>query len=230
MSEVDPQPLMEEPVPNSDRLYLIFGGRKAGMGVPQFEFCKAANILDHNKIYIRDLKQSWYQMGLPGLSDDLNSTATYLKKVVRKYGDKKLITVGNSMGGFAAIFFAAALGNAHAIAFAPQTFIGPIDRFIHKDKRWNREILHTYAATLFKRKHFNLKKALKKETDSNWEADVVIGSGHRLDLLHAKSLENFPQIRIRKYPSNEHRVVKELRDQGHLADILEGNFSESIFS
>lgn len=228
MTAYDIKPLVEEPVQGSDRLYIIFGGRKSGMGLPQFEFCKSANVLNHNTIFIRDLTQSWYQRGLPGISSNLLDTVTPIKRIVNKYNCNKVITVGNSMGGFAAIYYAAALGNAHAIAFAPQTFIGPIKRLVHKDNRWNREILRTYAFTLFRKKQFNLVNTLQEHLQTNWCADIIEASDHRLDLIHANELVSLAQVSIRKYRSSSHRIVKELRDQGQLTKILLGDFSGAV--
>ena len=65
---------------NRSRLYIFFGGIVAGIGIPVFEFYNASKILDENKIFARDFSQCWYQNGLLEISQDIQSTADYLKK------------------------------------------------------------------------------------------------------------------------------------------------------
>jgi pimeloyl-ACP methyl ester carboxylesterase len=215
--------IKEEPVEGSKKLYIIFGGKNAGIGIPPFEFYNASKILEENKVFVRDFKQSWYHLGLSGISNDIHTTKNHLKQIIERYSPQETILIGNSMGGFAAILFASLLSNCHAIAFAPQTFINPIKRFKHRDKRWNREILRTYKNTLFRRKYFDLSRLC--QDDPNWHADIIVSNNHPLDLAHARNLLSMPQVSIHEYNFSGHRIVKELRDRGQLGNILTGNFN-----
>jgi hypothetical protein len=222
----DTSPVREEPIKGSQKLYIIFGGKNAGTGIAPFEFCNASNILNENRVFIRDLSQSWYHMGLPGLSNDIDSTANYLKQLIQRYSPSETILVGNSMGGFAAILFASLVQNCRAIAFAPQTFISPQKRFANSERRWKKETYGTYLKTLFKKKYFDLSQ-LDTNT-SDWQADIIVSAGHKRDMAHALNVQNFPQVTVHQYNCKRHRIVKVLRDQGELAQILHGNFNSSL--
>jgi pimeloyl-ACP methyl ester carboxylesterase len=222
----DNSPIKEEPVEGSQKLYIIFGGKNVGAGIAPFEFCNASKILNENRVFIRDLSQTWYHMGLPGLSDDIDSTADYLKQLIQRYSPSETILVGNSMGGFAAILFASLVQNCRAIAFAPQTFIGPVKRLKHGERRWRSEIYSTYLKTLFKQKYFDLSQL--DAAASNCRADIIVSAGHKRDLAHALNLQHFSQITVHQYAYKKHGIVKYLRDQGELAQILHGNFNPSL--
>lgn len=52
----DTEPIKVEYVPDSQKLFIIFGGIAAGIGMPPFEFCKASNILSETRVFVRDLR------------------------------------------------------------------------------------------------------------------------------------------------------------------------------
>lgn len=82
---------------NRNNLYIFFGGVAAGIAIPPFEFYNASRIIDENKIFIRDFYQCWYQNGLPGISQDIHSTATHIKHLIEEINPNMVFFVGNSM-------------------------------------------------------------------------------------------------------------------------------------
>jgi len=208
--------------PESEKLYVFFGGIRAKIAMPPFEFYNSARILDENKIFIRDLAQCWYQAGLPGISRDIYSTADYIAGQISQINPHQTVFVGNSMGGFAALMFAALVGADRAIAFAPQTFISPFLRVRHRDLRWQKQILNTYFRSLFKRRIWDL-KLLLKNIKGKPELSIYVSSSSRLDMAHAFYLEGLPAIDIQVLDSGGHSVVRVLRDRGQLPAILAFN-------
>lgn len=213
----DEVPIREEPVVGSKKLFIVFGGIAAGIGMPPFEFYKSSKILNHNRIFIRDLRQSWYHSGLPSISDSIDGTRKHIETLITRYSPTETVMIGNSMGGFAAILFASLIGDIRAIAFAPQTFIGPYKRLRYHDNRWRAQIFRTYKRNLFNEKFYDLSK-LNQST--KWEAEIFVSRASQLDLIHAMNLEDVPQVSIRVYDSGGHELVKHLRDSGELQDIL----------
>lgn len=126
MSNVDDLPVQLDLAPDSKNLYLFFGGIASNLGMPPFEFFNASKVVDDSRMFIRDFGQVWYHAGLPGFSDDIPSTVEYFRGELERIAPENIVIVGNSMGGFAAILFATLLGRGRVIAFAPQTYIGPI--------------------------------------------------------------------------------------------------------
>jgi len=205
-------------------LYIFFGGRAAGIAMPPFEFYNAAKILDENKIFIRDFSQCWYQDGLPGISDDIDSTAQYIKDQINKLKPDNLFFVGNSMGGFAAILFSSLIGAGEVIAFAPQTFISPILRVKYMDTRWLKQIINTYLKGLFKNKVWDLRPLLLKSNKTQ-KISIFVSNTHRLDLIHASHIDKIQGVSVFKFDGSGHSVVRLLRDEGKLPAIMSGSFA-----
>jgi len=215
----DQESIKTEFIPNSKKLYIIFGGVAAGIGMPPFEFAKASNILSETRVFVRDLRQSWYQCGLTGISRNVTETKEYLEGLIEENTPEEVIMIGNSMGGFAAIMFSALIGNSRAVAFAPQTFICPFKKFSYRDPRWISKMFKTYLKTWSKGKIWDLRNLIPEE---NWRADIYVSRADRLDHLHANHLTNLENVTIHEYDTGGHALVKELRDKGELVKILQG--------
>lgn len=213
-------PIDEQPSEGSKKLYIIFGGLKAGVGMPPFEFVKAANILTEHKIFVRDFSQAWYHRGLPGISNNLTETSDYLRERINTYKPEETVLIGNSMGGFAAILFASMLSNCRAIAISPQTYLGIGKRLVNRERRWRSELRKTYFYSFFGERRYDLASINPK--NSSWHADILLSANHARDLSHAKNVAHIPQIRIHKFDCKSHRLVKKLRDVGMLNKILLG--------
>jgi pimeloyl-ACP methyl ester carboxylesterase len=214
-------PVLEERVSTSKKLYFIFGGIYAGLGIPPFEFYEASRILEENRIFFRDFSQSWYQNGLPGIGRDYRAIGDYIAAKIEAQQPEEIFFVGNSMGGFAALLFAALSGQGRAIAFAPMTFISPWKRILHGDKRRRPQIRNTYRSSWWKRHVWDLKGWLTGER-SRLRADIYVSRAFRLDCVHARELAHLPRVRIHTFDEGGHQLVKQLRDDGRLEQILSG--------
>jgi len=218
------KPIEIESSPNGSNLYIFFGGISAGIAMPPFEFYNSSKIIDENKIFVRDFSQCWYQDGLPGISEDINSTAKHIQCLIEEINPEKIFFVGNSMGGYAAILFANLIGVGEVIAFAPQTFISPILRLKHLDVRWIKQILSTYKKSLFKRKVWDLRPLLLRSKGSQ-KVSLFVSKEHRLDQIHASHIKNIPGVNVYEFKGGAHGVVKFLRDEGQLPAIMSGTYA-----
>ena len=185
--------------------------------MPPFEFYQASKIMNDTRIFIRDLRQTWYQTGLLGISSDIEETVQYLKNTINQYSPESVTMIGNSMGGFAALLFSNLVGDSRAIAFVPQTFISPIKRVLCRDWRWQKQIFNTYKDTWLKRKIWNLANLAPKK---NWRADLYVSRQHRLDYLHCLNISEIKGVTIHEYDVGGHTLVRHLKANGELAQIL----------
>ena len=117
---------------NSD-VIVTFGGINQGIGIPVFEFFNILSDSKFDKIFIRDFNQMWYLKGIDEEISSFNNLLDYLRSLIKDYD--RVIFLGNSMGGYAAILFGILLDVDKVISFSPQTFIGKFNRFIHFDNR-----------------------------------------------------------------------------------------------
>lgn len=215
------QSVNEQLVEGADKLVLLFGGIAGGLGVPPFEFFKAANILDCSKIFLRDLRQAWYQRGLPGVGDDTRAVATYIEQKIDQSGCSDITFIGNSMGGFAALLFCSMVRRGRVIAFSPQTFISASKRSLHGDRRWGEPLARVHAhpspADVYDLKDFML------QAYPDIQAKVFISAADGLDDVHARELAGFRNITIHRLSEGGHELVRQLRDDGRLGRILTGD-------
>lgn len=213
--------------PGAEKIYIFFAGglthparKKAAAGnAPRYEFFKAAEILDASKLFVRDPAQVWYQSGLPGIGDSAYAVGDYLEKKIEESGASQVRFVGNCMGGYAALLFAAMLRRDSAIAFVPTVFLGENLRREHDDRRWPAMVRDLYQLAP-DAETYDLRTFIASRYPE-LDADVYISRQQPLDVIHAGKLEGFENIRIHDYPdAAPHAVALWLRDQGKLADIL----------
>jgi hypothetical protein len=202
---------MNEIKPNRTT-YVFFGGLQGQMAIPWFEFKGvSAHIGDFNKVFIRDLSQTWYH----GTYKD---TIREISSLVRKIGNNtRLIFVGNSMGGYAAYLFGYIFGVDEVIMFSPQTAID-----LHKKvKLWDDPSFEAYLNITRKisgvtKIYFDLAKIRSRA-----DVHVYYCSKNRCDSLHANNLRgDF----INTHPIGEdgHNVVSILLHRDKLIPILRG--------
>jgi len=222
-SKHNPQ-IIEDIVPESNKLFITFGGGGGGIIIPPFEFYKSLKIVHENKIFIRDINSSCYQCGLPGLADNIFDLGELINNKITEINPKEVFYFGNSMGGFAAIFFAAYLRRGKAIAFSPQTFISLSKRLKNLDFRWQRPIFDIYKKSFFKKHIYDLEKVFD-ENNKGFSVEIFVAKNNRLDMIHANYLKKFKNVKINQYditPDKKysHCLVYFLRDQGVLENII----------
>lgn len=209
---------------NGENLYVFFGGIANGIAMPPFEFFNASRIINENKLFLRDFNQMWYHNGLLDISTDINTTANFIKSEINKLNPKKIIFIGNSMGGYGAIMFANLIENIdEVIAFAPQTFISKNLRSTHNDKRWEKQIFQLYENSQNKNKYFDLKEMLIS-INSKVKISIFVSKDDILDRLHALHLKEIPGVSIYEFDDGGHGIVKKLKDDGKLKEILAGEY------
>lgn len=91
-------------------------------------------------VFVRDLAQGWFQ--------DPGTAATLVREVrgyLSRIGAKRVMAVGDSMGGYGALVFAHEIGADTALAFAPQYDVSPAA--MPDDPRWKefRDRIPTYS-------------------------------------------------------------------------------------
>lgn len=110
-------------------LIVCFGGLSLHFGgILPFEFLNYLSVNYTNKcdlFFFIDENQCWYHKGIKGITNTIDETIDYLKKLITPY--EKVVFMGTSAGGYAAILFGS-LCNVNVISFIPQTILdNPID-------------------------------------------------------------------------------------------------------
>lgn len=208
--------------PRRKVLLLVFSGLAGRLGVPLFEFNKLTSGMKKiNKIYLRDGQQLWYHRGLPNVGDNIDGIATFLRQYTAHQSTQRLVVIGNSAGGYAALLFGHLLQADEVHAFAPKTFIDPVKRIIHRDTP--RHATPTWRQLFFygQRKYFDLKPVLRQARSNKRNFHLYYSSAHPIDCLHATRMKSLPGIHLHAYHYGHHNLIRNLKHNGELGQIIE---------
>lgn len=177
--------------PAAPGLFVCFTGiRQAMGGIGAEEFVGSTAMPGYSALFVSDLERSWYNGFEPErLADVLRPRAE----------GKRVVTIGNSMGGFGAIWATTLLDVDVAIAFAPQFSVHP--DIVPGEERWKE-----FTSRIEHFRHPSLEKAfagnariytINGDDDeehwsrfpqgSNRQHVVIAGSGHDPALSVKKS-------------------------------------------
>ena len=189
-----------------DTLIVSFGGyaQKFG-GIQPYEFLSFLNknFPKTDKLFLKDTYCSNYHRGIRGISTSVETTVDFLKtkiNVVDISGNsiyRKVLFLGNSAGGYAALLFGSLLNVNFILAFVPQTIL------YLEDKN-----------PLYK----NLAPFINEVTKYYVYGDLSV-KDHKdpHHISHCENINKFNVTVIRK----DHIDLKKLRDSGELKNIIE---------
>ena len=103
-------------------LFVSFAGHDKMFGqIQRFEFVNFFNKFFNNidRHFYIDVHTNSYHSGIEGISRNIDETLEYLRKEIKDY--KKVVFLGVSSGGYAAILFGSLLNIQSVVAFIPQT-------------------------------------------------------------------------------------------------------------
>jgi hypothetical protein len=198
-------------------LLMAFGGIYGALGIPPFEFYGLTKNLKVNKIYLRDLSQTWYHSGLPGISNSIDETTSFLKRTIHASEVKNVVVMGNSMGGYAAILFGILIQADIIHAFSPPTSIADEKYIRHKKKALR-------VKKNFPNKYFDLKNLIKS---NNYYGSIHIyyDAKDKIDSKHAMHLKRSKNIELHSFVGGGHGLIRELKDSGQLRKIITSSFN-----
>jgi tetratricopeptide (TPR) repeat protein len=107
---------------NSDTAMLIFAGINDALSMPLEVFDRYVQPLDVLPIYLRDFNRLRYLTGIRSISYHYQGTIDGLRRMLREKGIKRLFTLGNCVGAFAAIRYGIELGAESIAAFHTPTY------------------------------------------------------------------------------------------------------------
>ncbi|WP_179351492.1 hypothetical protein [Winogradskyella vidalii] len=205
---------------NSEVIIVAFGGIQNNIGMPIFEFFNIMKDKPYTKVFVKDNQQSWYHKGIEG-SDDINTTVILLKKILTSldYLNKKVVFVGNSAGGYAAIVFGVLLEADKVLAFAPQTFLGKWKRFVNREKRWKNESNYMLKGNTNPNYFLDLASFFKNNSLEVVDIEVYYAMDSVSDMKHYKNIKDL-SMTFHLYPKGGHSLIKELKLKGILNNSL----------
>jgi hypothetical protein len=197
---------------------VCFGGIAGGLLGPPFEFLRHTDGLTAHRVFLRDLDQCWYQMGLQSLGSDVPSSAVALSAVLDDLAPSRRVFLGTSSGALASVLFGVLTGADKIISLSPQTSLRMATRIRYQDRRWGPQIRKARAHSVDPL-HLDLLALLRAYPDHG-PVDIHFGRDDRLDTRHALRLDGERGVTLASHPGG-HTFVRQLRDNGELRPILE---------
>lgn len=185
--------------PEAPNLFLCFTGiRQAMGGIGAEEFVGSTSLPGYSAIFITDLERTWFNGFDPA---DLQAI------LADRTQGRRIVTIGNSMGGYGAVWATKYFNVATAIAFAPQFSVHP--EVVPTEKRWME----------FRKDIYNWRdRSLAGSFNEQTQYFTINGD---LDELHWSSFprtDNCEHILIENSAHNPASVLKEC---GVLNDLLD---------
>lgn len=189
----------------SERLVVSF----AGVGSipheePPAEFFRLASTNGENHVlFISDQSRSW--MNAPGIAD---LTAQTVRQTAAAIGAARVVAIGNSMGGSAALILAALMPLDGVLAIVPQYSVHP--RIMPDEPRWERfreQITDWPFATV------------PEPAGLNCPLTVLHGATAG-ELIHADRFGQAPNMMHFIFPGLGHGLARKLRGAGYLEPIV----------
>ena len=202
---------------DSSTLVIAFAGLKGFLGgFPAFEFRKILSSVNVKSAYLRDHYAAWYHRGVVDIGPDIDAVAAKLREL---RGDAdRVVMIGNSAGGYAALLFGALL-DCETYAFSPQTFVDPQLLREAEDDRWDEELNALLASGRFDPRYGDLAPVL---ADSKGTFHIYYGGLDPIDWKHVDHVAAIAHVTAHPIENCYHRVVKYLRDSGWLLSFLLG--------
>jgi len=189
--------------------YIFFGGLQGNMAVPMFEFKGISSQLgDVNKVYFRDLSQTWYH----GIFKDI---IKHLEDIIKQVDTNSLIFCGNSMGGYAALLFGHLFAASKTIVFSAQTCI----EYSKKVKTWGDSSFEAFIEKARKVKGAQTQYFDLAYIDFTEEVHLYFCGSNFNDKLHARNIKG-ESVKAHNLDSGGHNAVTVLLHQERLIDIL----------
>ena len=231
MAKADPPILSSEDVivefeHDSPTLAVAFGSMLGRVGgVPHFEFMNMLSRLGVKRAFVRDTKACWYQGGVAGMESSVDDLAAGVGELVQISGAERVVFIGSSSGGYAAILFACLVAVDEALVFAPQTFIDPEQRAAAGDTRWPRPT--QWVLQCLDRRYADLRAVMNARIRADPRPHVALhyAANDELDTLHAQHLVDLPSVELIPHDDARHGLPSHLKQLGRLEPIIAGALS-----
>ncbi|MFI4977186.1 MAG: alpha/beta fold hydrolase [Solirubrobacterales bacterium] len=201
-------------------LLLAVGGMNLEERELVFEFLSATEEFPVKRLFVRDPRQAWYHCGMPQHGWTLASVVDSLRELIARHDVDRLVVVGSSSGGYAALVFGTLLGADTVLCFAPQTVLDLEILAGMDDHRWDPALGPLRRANRLDPRWTDLQRALPEARCADTRYQVYFDDSLRVDRLHAERLLGVEGVRLYRFGRGGHRLVRMLRDSGALERIL----------
>lgn len=218
-----PAPILVEAGADPEVLVIACTGFKGGLMMPTLDFLALTKLTGYSRILLLDTSQTCYLGGLPPLFADYAALLAHLRACIDRLAPRKIICIGASSGGFAALLFGHELVADYVHAFSPYTYLdhASVARYGDPDAAGARAAAYTriHALPADVRRLFDLQQVLAQD-NGRTRYFIHACRNSRWDMLRAKHVERCPGAVVVGYPCQSHGVAATLARAGLLDELL----------
>lgn len=201
---------------------------------PDFDFYGRLKKLEQfsgrhiNKILVRDSGNSWYHRAISGLGAHPDETAASLRALIRDIRPSKVVTIGQSMGAYAALMYGLLLEAEQVIAFGPLSFLDPAQALLYHERRW-LSVMRDLATNPPPSRYDDLLALGRSKACKLPDMHILFGTrpdkdgsteSVNLDAMHAHRLSALGNCTLYPFPYSGHPVVQHLIDTKRINALL----------
>ena len=200
---------------------------------PDFDFYGRLKKLEQasgrhiNKVLVRDSGNSWYHRTIAGLGAHPDETAEGLRALIRAIQPGKVVTIGQSMGAYAALMYGLLLEAQQVLAFGPLSFLDPAQALLYHERRW-LSVMRDLAANPPASGYYDLQALGRAKAGRLPDMHLIFGTqpdqagkeSVNLDAMHAHRLAAMGNCTLYPYPYSGHPVVQHLIDTRRINALL----------
>ena len=194
---------------NNKKLVVIFTGHRQILGSLNIEnTIKMFQKKKFDIIFLKDSKKSWYHLGLPPLGKTINEIVSNLKNRSRSY--EKVLTIGSSMGGYAAILIGNLINANFCISFSANS---TLDKEIRKkigdiDRHGDKDLVCQKTSTP---QYLDLKNYFEEHSDDSKTCCInFCGEFNKKDMAHATRLLKLDNFHLLTNKTSKHSIKASL--------------------
>jgi len=216
LEKFEPSFILKKPFKDpSDTLFVIFTSRNTIQNPPQFQYLNTFKKSEYNAIYLRDLHDAWYQKGFPGVAKNIDEAVSYLRKILSDIPFRKLVAMGASSGGYAALVFGYFLKANRILAFSPQTLIPR-----------GKPLTDHLQLEGCDPKYFDLTRL--DWNSANITCDIFYSHDFQSDKASAERMKNVKNFVLHPFQAGQHHnIAKWLIQQNLMVEILMKAYSQT---
>jgi tetratricopeptide (TPR) repeat protein len=193
--------------PGAQTAVLVFTGSNDAVSMPITLFDRYLAAIPVTAVYLKDFNRLRYLRGIKSLSKNYEEAIAALAELLGRLGTKRLVTLGNCDGGFAAIRYGVELGAARVVTFGAPTY-SPGDALTRIEQARNfmrNRLAASVPADLMDLKPFLETHSHTTHIDLFYEADDVRDSSQSLHLA------GLPRVQLHPHPGlSNHRLLRAL--------------------
>ena len=187
---------------------------------PPFHFFGVTTGMPAKRLFVRDTDRIWYHRGVPGLGEGIDEVAISLRRIVEEQGAERVIAIGSSAGGFAALVLGTLIEADLVLSFAPQTVLDRDWLTRIGDIRWDRRLDSLDRTGGPDRRYTDVRASILRDRRAKTVYEVHYPASHEWDVHHAEHMEGVPGLELHAHQEKEHQFVQGLQRSGELVRMV----------